>query len=57
MIGIALIFVPLSSHAFEIATLYYFNPNDGITVMDLIALLLIACGVYIFLHALSVDKK
>lgn len=57
LIGLALIFVPLPTHSFEIATLYYFNPNDGITVMDLIALLLIFCGLYIFIQVLYPEKK
>lgn len=54
IIGLALIVVPAPSPVFEIATLYYFNPNDGITIMDLVALVIILSGVYIFIHTFSI---
>jgi small-conductance mechanosensitive channel len=53
IIGIAMIAVPSPSPVFEIATLYYFNPNDGITIMDLISLVIILFGMYIFIHTFS----
>jgi hypothetical protein len=57
IIGAAMIIVPSPSRTFEIATLYYFNPNDGITVMDLISLVIILTGLYIFIHTFFTDKK
>ena len=53
IIGLSMILVPSPSAVFEIATLYYFNPNDGITVMDLVSLVIILFGVYIFIHTFS----
>jgi hypothetical protein len=40
---------------FEMFTIFYFNQNDGVTLMDLIALLIVFTGVYLFLS--SVLKK
>lgn len=51
ILGIAMIMVP-APPAFEILTLYYFNPQDGVTVTDLISLIIILCGFYIFISVL-----
>lgn len=56
-VGFLLIITPASPE-FEIATLFYFNENDGFTVMDLIALVIVFIGIYFFLRAfVSKDKK
>ena len=43
IIGFAIIMIPLPNNL-EIATLIFFNPNDGFTVSDLIALIAISFG-------------
>ncbi len=56
-VGFLLIITPASAE-FEIATLFYFNENDGFTVMDLIALIIVFIGIYFFLRAfVATDKK
>ncbi|PTR00945.1 hypothetical protein C8P68_101175 [Mucilaginibacter yixingensis] len=56
VLGIGMIVIPTPGY-FEIYTLYYFNPNDGITVMDVISLLIIFCGVYLLINALIKKNK
>ena len=51
VLGAAMILVP-APPSFEILTLYYFNPNDGITVMDLVSLIIVFGGIYLFLATL-----
>ena len=41
--------------SFEIFTVFYFNVNDGVTVMDLVSLLIIFGGVLLFV--LNFNKK
>ncbi|MEO6287700.1 MAG: hypothetical protein ABIN80_16840 [Dyadobacter sp.] len=52
--GFAMIIMPAPPD-FEILTVYYFNANDGVTVMDLVSLLIIFGGVLLFL--LNFNKK
>lgn len=49
-IGFTLIVTPASPE-FEIATIFYFNEYDGVTVMDLFALVIIFMGIYLFIRA------
>ncbi|WP_374949289.1 hypothetical protein [Mucilaginibacter sp.] len=49
-LGMAMIIMPAPPY-FEMFTIFYFNPNDGVTLMDLIALLIVFTGVYLFLSA------
>lgn len=51
ILGVAMIMIP-APPSFEILTLYYFNPQDGVTVTDLISLILFLCGLYIFISVL-----
>lgn len=53
-LGMAMIIMPAPPY-FEMFTVFYFNPNDGVTLMDLIALLIVFTGVYLFLS--SIFKK
>lgn len=46
-LGFAIIIMP-APPSFGMFTLFYFNPNDGVTLIDLIALLIIFTGVYLF---------
>jgi hypothetical protein len=50
-LGMAMIIMPAPPY-FEMFTIFYFNDNDGVTLMDLIALLIVFTGVYLFLSAL-----
>ncbi|TWR31466.1 hypothetical protein FPZ43_03040 [Mucilaginibacter pallidiroseus] len=50
-LGMAMIIMPAPPY-FEMFTIYYFNPNDGITLMDLISLLIVFTGVYLLVTAL-----
>ncbi len=43
--GFAMIILPTPG-TFEIYTLFYFNPQDGFTLMDLISLIIVFCGIY-----------
>jgi hypothetical protein len=52
--GFAMIIMPAPPD-FEILTVYYFNANDGVTVMDLVSLLIIFGGVLLFV--LNFNKK
>jgi hypothetical protein len=49
-LGMAMIIMPAPPY-FEMFTIFYFNDNDGVTLMDLIALLIVFTGVYLFLNA------
>jgi hypothetical protein len=57
IIGLGMILVPAPSRTFEIATLYYFNTNNGVTIMDLVAVVIILFGVYVFIHSFSISAK
>ncbi len=46
-VGVFGIAYPLPKYL-EIKTLFYFNPDDGVTVSDLICAVLILIGIYIF---------
>ncbi|MCF0055775.1 hypothetical protein [Dyadobacter sp. CY356] len=54
MVGFAMIIMP-APPSFEIFTVFYFNANDGVTVMDLVSLLIIFGGVLVFI--LNFNKK
>jgi hypothetical protein len=53
-LGMAMIIMPAPPY-FEMFTVFYFNANDGVTIMDIISLLIVFTGVYLFLS--SVLKK
>ncbi len=50
-IGFTMIVLP-APHDFEMFTIFYFNPNDGFTLMDLFSLLIVFGGVFILLNAI-----
>ncbi len=54
VVGFAMIIMP-APPSFEIFTVFYFNANDGVTIMDLISLLIIFGGVLMFV--LNLKKK
>jgi ABC-type multidrug transport system fused ATPase/permease subunit len=51
-LGFAMIILPAPPY-FEMFTIYYFNENDGVTLMDLISLIIIAVGIYIIVKSIS----
>lgn len=54
VVGFAMIIMP-APPSFEIFTVFYFNQNDGVTIMDLVSLLIIFGGVLMFI--LNFNKK
>lgn len=54
IVGFAMIIMP-APPSFELFTIYYFNANDGVTIMDLVSLLIIFGGVLLFV--LNFRKK
>lgn len=50
-LGMAMIIMPAPPY-FEMFTIYYFNINDGITLMDLISLIVVLSGIYILVRSL-----
>lgn len=50
-LGFAMIIMPAPPY-FEMFTIYYFTRDDGITLMDLISLLIVFTGVYLLLTSL-----
>lgn len=50
-LGFALIVLPQPPE-FEMFTIYYFTTDDGFTLMDLIALLIVLAGVYLLIRSI-----
>lgn len=50
-LGMGMIIMPAPPY-FEMFTLFYFNPNDGVTIMDLISLVIVFTGVYLLISVL-----
>jgi len=55
-LGFAMIIMPAPPY-FEMFTIFYFNNDDGITLMDLISLLIVLCGIYLLVMSLIKHKK
>ncbi|WP_207425564.1 hypothetical protein [Pedobacter sp. SYSU D00535] len=51
-LGFAMIVMP-ATPAFEMYTIVYLTAEDGVTLMDLIALLIVFAGVYLFVTSVS----
>jgi hypothetical protein len=54
-LGFAMIIMPAPPY-FEMFTIFYFTRDDGVTLMDLISLLIIFAGIYIFMRPLYKKK-
>lgn len=54
-LGFAMIVMPAPPY-FEMFTIYYFNQDDGVTLMDLISLLIILAGVYFMVLSLFKNR-
>ncbi len=55
-LGFAMIIMPAPPY-FEMFTIFYFTENDGVTLMDLISLIIIAVGIYIIVKSVSNTKS
>lgn len=55
-LGFAMIIMPAPPY-FEMFTIFYFTENDGVTLMDLISLIIIATGIYIIVRSISNMKS
>jgi hypothetical protein len=56
LLGMGMIIMPAPPN-FEMFTLFYFNPNDGVTIMDVLSLLIMLAGVYFFANAIMRKPK
>jgi len=52
ILGFGMIIMPAPPN-FEMFTIFYFTKDDGVTIMDVISLLIILCGVYIIIKTIS----
>lgn len=50
--GFAMIIMP-APPSFELFTIFYFNHDDGVTVMDLVSLLIVLSGVFLFVQTFN----
>lgn len=55
-LGFAMIVMPAPPY-FEMFTIFYFSNEDGVTLMDLISLLVILCGIYLLVTSAIKHKK
>ena len=55
LLGFGMIIMPAPPY-FEMFTLFYINPNDGVTIMDVISLIVAFTGVYILISTFSKIK-
>lgn len=56
LLGFSMVIMPAPPY-FEMFTIFYFSQNDGVTLMDLIALVIIFTGVYLFFNSLNNLKR
>ena len=54
-LGFAMIIMPAPPY-FEMFTIFHFTRDDGVTLMDLISLIIVAVGIYIIFNALFNPK-
>lgn len=50
ILGFAMIIMPAPPY-FEMFTIFYFTQDDGVTLMDLISLIVVAVGIYIIIKS------
>lgn len=55
-LGLAMIILPAPPY-FEMYTIFYFNENDGFTLMDLISLLIVFCGVFTLIMTMQKQNR
>jgi len=54
-LGFSMIILPAPPY-FEMFTIFYFTPDDGVTLMDLISLLIVFSGVYLLFTSFTSAK-
>jgi len=55
-LGFAMIIMPAPPY-FEMFTVFYFSNDDGVTIMDLISLVIVLCGVYLLVVSIIKHKR
>lgn len=55
-LGLAMIILPAPPY-FEMYTIFYFNETDGFTLMDLISLLIVFCGVFTLIMTMQKQNR
>ena len=55
-LGMAMIIMPAPPY-FEMFTIFHFNPNDGVTLMDVLSLLIVFTGVYLFVNTAFIEFR
>lgn len=55
LLGFGMIIMPAPPY-FEMFTLFYLNPNDGVTIMDVISLIVAFIGVYLLISTFTMRK-
>jgi hypothetical protein len=55
VLGLGMIIMPAPPF-FEMFTIFYFNQNDGITIMDLISLIIMLAGIYFLIKAIRMGN-
>jgi len=55
-LGFAMIIMPAPPY-FEMFTVFYFSNDDGVTIMDLISLVVVLCGVYLLVVSIIKHKR
>lgn len=56
LLGFGMIIMPAPPY-FEMFTLFYLNPNDGVTIMDVISLIVAFIGIYLLISTLTKRKS
>jgi uncharacterized membrane protein len=56
VMGFAMIILPAPPY-FEMFTIFYFTHDDGVTIMDLISLLVILCGVFLVIVSFNKNEQ
>ena len=56
LLGFGMIIMPAPPY-FEMFTLFYLNPNDGVTIMDVISLIVAFIGIYILISTLAKPRR
>ena len=56
LLGFGMIIMPAPPY-FEMFTLFYINRDDGITIMDVISLLVVFIGIYLLIYSIARIKR
>lgn len=56
VLGFAMIIMP-APPSFEMFTIFYFTPDDGVTLMDLISLLIVLSGIYLLIRTVFLKPQ